>query len=100
MLAQVLGCCGVGDRKGLNMGFLAGLLPWALVFEVCLAMDGSVGGAASASSGTPGMLRDSGAAASGHTSRSIHGHVAQDGEEMEDALLRSQMEWLQQHTES
>jgi hypothetical protein len=41
------------------------------------------------------MLRGSGAAASGHTSRSIHGHVAQDGEEMEDALLQTQMEWLQ-----
>ena len=63
-------------------------------------MEGSVGGAASASSGAVRTQVDHGAAASGRTGRSIHGHVAQDGEEMEDALLRGQMEWLQQHTES
>ena len=81
------------------MGLLAWWLLWALGLEGCWAMDGSVGGAASASSGALRTQVDSGTAASGRTGRSIHGHVAQDGEEMEDALLQGQMEWLQQHTE-
>ena len=79
------------------MGPWAGLLLLALGIKLDLAMEGSGSGAASASSGAGTMLRDPGAAASGPSGRSIHGHMALDGEEMEDALLRSQMEWLQRH---
>ena len=71
----------------------------ALGVEVVLAMVGAGSGAASASSDAGPMLGDSGAASSGPAGRSIHGHMAMDGEEMEDALLRSQMEWLERHSE-
>ena len=79
------------------MGPMVACLLWALGVGWCWGMDGPVSNAAAASSGADVLHGESGAAPGSGTGRSIHGHVAPDQQNMEDELLRSQMEWCERH---
>jgi hypothetical protein len=79
------------------MGPMCVWLVWSLGVGWCWGMDGPVNSAAAASSGADALHVDSGAAPDSGYGRSIHGHVVPDQQNMEDELLRSQMEWCERH---